>query len=255
MALRWLQKWQGAGNDFLVDVVEQGSSPWWDSSRARAVCDRHSGVGADGLIVASVGSTISMILYNADGTIAEMSGNGIRCLVAAVRRATGRSDREMRVSTLAGERMVTLDLSDDVGTGSVDMGPVTLGPTLEGALGVAHVGNPHVVVVDNPDSDDINREEMAAKLAFQLGGANVEFVEIIDEAHVAIRVIERGVGWTQACGTGSVATAAVCHQRGLTGSIVTVDNPGGALRVTLNEGGARLEGPVKFVANVEWLAA
>ena len=211
------------------------------------------GVGADGLIVASVGSSIAMTLYNADGSIAEMSGNGIRCLVAAVRRATGRSDREMCVNTLAGPRLVTLDLRDDCGIGSVDMGPVTLGTTLEGALGVAYVGNPHIVVVDNPDWDDVNREEMAAKLAFQLGGANVEFVEIVDEAHVAIRVIERGVGWTLACGTGSVATAAVCHQRGLTGNEVTVDNPGGSLRVTLGEGGARLEGPVRFVANVEWL--
>lgn len=211
------------------------------------------GVGADGLIVAFVGSSISMTLYNADGTIAEMSGNGIRCLVAAVRRATGRSDREMLVSTLAGDRLVTLDLRDDCGVGSVDMGPVTLGATLEGALGVAHVGNPHIVVVDNPDWDDVNREEMAAKLAFQLGGANVEFVEIVDEAHVAIRVIERGVGWTLACGTGSVATAAVCHQRGLTGDEVIVDNPGGSLRVSLSEDGARLEGPVRFVANVEWL--
>jgi diaminopimelate epimerase len=253
MALRSLQKWQGAGNDFLVDVVEQGSAPWWNAQRARAVCNRHMGVGADGLIVAAIGSSISMTLYNSDGTTAEMSGNGIRCLVAAVRRATGRSDREMLVNTLAGERLVTLDLRDDCGVGSVDMGPVTLGRTLEGALGVAHVGNPHVVVVDNPDWDDINREEMAAKLAFQLGGANVEFVEIIDEEHVAIRVIERGVGWTLACGTGSVATAAVCHQRGLTGSEVTVDNPGGSLHVTLGEGGARLEGPVRFVANVEWL--
>ena len=254
MALRSLQKWHGAGNDFLVDVVEPGSSTWWNSRRARAVCDRHSGVGADGLLVATVAPTVSMTLFNADGTVAEMSGNGIRCMVAAVRRATGRSEREMRVDTLAGLRLVTLDLRDDCGVGSVDMGPVTLGATLEGALGVAHVGNPHVVVVDNPDWDDINREEMAAKLAFQLGGANVEFVEIIDEAHVSIRVIERGVGWTQACGTGSVATTAVCHQRGLTGPAVTVDNPGGPLRVTLGEGGARLEGPVKFVANVEWLA-
>lgn len=254
MTLRSLQKWQGAGNDFLVDVVEQGSAPWWNAQRARAACDRHTGIGADGVMVAAVGSSVAMSLFNADGTIAEMSGNGIRCLAAAVRRATGRSDREMRVHTLAGERLVTLDLRDDCGTGSVDMGPVSLGPTIEGALGVAHVGNPHVVVVDNPDWDDVTREEMAAKLAFQLGGANVEFVEIIDEAHVAIRVIERGVGWTRACGTGSVATAAVCHQRGLTGSEVAVDNPGGSLRVSLGEGGARLEGPVKFVANVEWLA-
>ena len=254
MALRSLQKWQGAGNDFLVDVVEPGAATWWNSRRAQAVCDRHVGVGADGLLVATLGPKITMTLYNADGTIAEMSGNGIRCLVAAVRRSTGRSEREMRVSTLAGERLVTLDLREDCGVGSVDMGPVTLGTTLEGALGVAYVGNPHIIVVDNPDWDDVNREEMAAKLAFQLGGANVEFVEIINEAHVSIRVIERGVGWTLACGTGSVATAAVCHQRGLTDSAVTVDNPGGSLRVTLGEGGARLEGPVRFVANVEWLA-
>ena len=253
MAFRTLQKWQGAGNDFLVDVVEQGSAPWWDAHRARAVCDRHTGVGADGLLVASVGSTVSMVLYNADGSLAEMSGNGIRCLVAAVRRATGRSDREMRVATAAGERLVTLDLRDDAGVGSVDMGRVTLGDTLEGALGVANVGNPHVVVVDNPDWDDINREELAAKLSAQRGGANVEVVESVDGAHVAIRVIERGVGWTLACGTGSVATAAVCHQRGFTGSVVTVDNPGGPLKVSLGENTARLEGPVRFVANVEWL--
>lgn len=254
MALRTLQKWQGAGNDFLVDVIEQGSAPWWTPARARAVCDRHVGVGADGLLLAALGSTISMTLYNADGTLAEMSGNGIRCLAAAVRRATGRSDREMRIETMAGERVVTLDLRDDCGLGSVDMGPVTLGETLEGTLGVAYVGNPHVVVVDNPDWDDINREEMAAKLAFQMGGANVEFVQIIDEAHVSIRVIERGVGWTLACGTGSVATAAVCQQRGFTGADVAVDNPGGRLRVSLEDGRARLEGPVQFVANVEWLA-
>ncbi|HEY5121941.1 MAG TPA: hypothetical protein VII84_10260, partial [Acidimicrobiales bacterium] len=115
--------------------------------------------------------------------------------------------------------------------------------------------NPHVVVVDNPDWDDINREEMAAKLAFQLGGANVEFVEIIDEAHVSIRVIERGVGWTLACGTGSCASAAVLHRAGLTNDDVVVENPGGALRVLLDGARARLSGPVQFIANVEWLEA
>ena len=86
--LRYLQKWHGAGNDFLVEVIEHGTAPWWDEEHVRAVCDRTTGVGADGLLLATVGSEVTMVLFNADGSRAEMSGNGIRCLAAAVRRST-----------------------------------------------------------------------------------------------------------------------------------------------------------------------
>jgi len=88
MALRSLQKWHGAGNDFLVEVSEHGTAPWWDAARARAICDRTTGIGADGLLLATLGSEVTMTLYNADGSEAEMSGNGIRGLAAAVRRTT-----------------------------------------------------------------------------------------------------------------------------------------------------------------------
>jgi diaminopimelate epimerase len=96
---------------------------------------------------------------------------------------------------------------------------------------------------------------MAAPLAQSVGGANVEFVTVLDLSRARIRVIERGVGWTLACGTGSVATAAVLHREGLVGVEVTIENPGGDLMVRLDEDGARLAGPVQFVANVEWLQA
>ncbi len=253
MALRTLQKWHGAGNDFLVDVIEHGTATWWNAERARAVCNRYTGVGADGLLLATLGSHVEMVLFNADGSIAEMSGNGIRCLAAAVRRATHATWSSLTVMTEAGAREVSLTMNVDGGYGSVTMGLVSFEPVLEGSLGVANVGNPHVVVLDDATWSDAEREARAAQLSEQIGGANVEFVTPLDRRRVRIRVIERGVGWTLACGTGSVATAAVCHREGLCEDDVIVENPGGPLRVQLADAQATLSGPVQFVANIEWL--
>jgi len=246
-----LQKWHGAGNDFLVSVRPDRA---WTPELARAVCDRHLGIGADGLLVATdQGEDVAMTLFNADGSVAEMSGNGIRVLVAAWRRATGDARDVITVHTGAGLREVTLSLTGGLGEGSVLMGPVTLREPLIGTLGVASVGNPHVVVLDTPEWHDAEREAMAHDWAEQLGGANVEFVTVRSRDEVAIRVIERGVGWTLACGTGSCATAAICHAAGLTNRDITVTNPGGALRVTFDGNEATLRGPVAFVADVTWL--
>jgi diaminopimelate epimerase len=255
MALRSLQKWHGAGNDFLVEVSEHGSAPWWGPARAKAVCDRHFGIGADGLLLASVGSEVAMTLYNADGSTAEMSGNGIRCLAAAVRRTTGGTWDTLDVATVTGTRTVTLKMEDMTGSGSVDMGEVTFGETMPGTLGVAYVGNPHVVVRDDPKWTDAMREELADELSTGMDGANVEFLTIERDDHLSIKVIERGVGWTKACGTGSCAVVAVAHRDEMCATDVTVDNPGGALRVTLDGAAATLSGPMQFVANVEWLEA
>ncbi len=236
-------------------MAAQGTVPWWTSERVRAVCQRTSGVGADGLAVATLGSEVSMVLYNADGSVAEMSGNGIRCLAAAVRHATRADWSSLDVLTDSGRRTVTLSMDDYSGYGSVSMGRVTLGEPLAGTLGTAHVGNPHVVVRDDEQWSDARREELASAWSSQMGGANVEFVSLVDQGRLRLRVIERGVGWTQACGTGSCASAAVFHREGLVGSDVLVDNPGGQLRVELVDDCATLSGPVQFVANVEWLEA
>ena len=255
MTLRTLQKWHGAGNDFLVDVHDHAGASWWTPERARALCHRATGVGADGLLVATLGPAVTMVLYNADGSVAEMSGNGIRCLAAAVRRTTKGTWDSLDVVTMGGTRTVHLDMDDTSGYGSVAMGDVTFGSSFDGALGVANVGNPHVVVLDDASWSDAVREEVAAKLAAQVGGANVEFLTVLGADHLSIRVIERGVGWTLACGTGSCAVAALARRAGLCGDVVTVENPGGALRVALDGNSATLSGPVQFVANVEWLEA
>src|ERR1700690_4437005 len=113
MALRSLEKWHGAGNDFLVEVSEHGTAPWWNPERAKAICDRTTGVAADGLLLATLGSVVSMHLYNADGSTAEMSGNGIRCLAAAVRRLTAGTWDSLDVETAAGTRTVTLNMDGD----------------------------------------------------------------------------------------------------------------------------------------------
>src|ERR1700733_7274192 len=106
VSVRSLQKWHGAGNDFLVDVRRPGEGERWTSDLARTVCARATGVGADGLIVAVLNEPVEMTLYNADGSLAEMSGNGARCLAAAVGRTT-RSDRdELVVQTAAGIKTV-----------------------------------------------------------------------------------------------------------------------------------------------------
>jgi len=255
VTLRSLQKWHGAGNDFLVDVLEPGEGTWWNAQRASLVCHRSLGVGADGLLVAVLDEPVTMILYNADGGVAEMSGNGIRCLAAAVRRHTKADWEQLEVATDAGLRQVRLTMHGDDGYGSVDMGEVTFLETLPNSIGVARVGNPHVVVRDDPAWDEAACERIAAPLAQSLGGANVEFVTVLDQSRARIRVIERGVGWTLACGTGSVATAAVLEREGLVGTEVTIENPGGDLMVKLDANGAQLAGPVQFVAHVQWLVA
>jgi diaminopimelate epimerase len=116
------------------------------------------------------------------------------------------------------------------------------------------VGNPHVVVRDDPAMSDAAREELAEKLAAQLGGANVEFATVLGDGLVSLRVIERGVGWTQACGTGSCAVAAILRRDELAKDLVTVENPGGTLEVEFDGDRATLTGPLQFIADVEWLA-
>jgi diaminopimelate epimerase len=217
-------------------------------------CDRHTGVGADGLIaVAPVNGAIAMTLFNADGSRAEISGNGARCVAGAVHRATG-AVGPIQLLTDAGPRAVTLRLNGMAGDGEVDMGTVQILRPIAGTLGVASVGNPHAVVQDEATWSTAEREGRARELAQELGGANVEFVTINSRSDVSIVVVERGVGWTLACGTGSVATAAVLHSLDLVDSVVRVANPGGVLTVTLTERGAVLAGPVAFVADVTWNA-
>ena len=240
--IRKLQQWNGAGNDFLVDVDTDENLAHWTAEAASAACDRSTGLGADGLLLASLrGETLGMKLFNSDGSVAEMSGNGIRCLVAAAHRATTATWTEVNVETDAGARVVTLNLNGTSGTGSAWMGHVRIDEPLPGTLGVANVGNPHVVVADDESWSVEERTARAEALADQMGGANVEFVVPADPmikngvASIAMRVHERGVGETLSCGTGICAAALAT--RSLIGKDAPnqwqVSVPGGTLGVRM----------------------
>ncbi|HEY8081191.1 MAG TPA: diaminopimelate epimerase [Acidimicrobiales bacterium] len=249
----FLEKWHGAGNDFLV-AVRPGAPVHLDGETARRWCDRHTGVGADGLIEGTFDEHgLVMRLHNADGSPAELSGNGLRCLVAAAASHGLVAEGTLDVTTAAGPRRVTIALEPggQRAWGSVDMGAVTVRPGGSLATGItAEIGNPHVVIEDT-GGDEAELVERAKSLVASIGSdANVEFVTVLGTDHLAIRVVERGAGLTLACGTGSCAVAAVANGLGLVAERVTVSNPGGDLDVSLRGGVATLSGPAVRIATL-----
>ncbi len=261
-----LSKHHGLGNDFLVLRAEEllADAP----QLARRLCDRHRGVGADGLLVATPAaddtSDVTMHLFNSDGSRAEMSGNGIRCLAHALARAAGRDEVQLRIATDAGIRAVSLRVDDgspDTCWVTVDMGAVTAGPVATASEPVPNtparrsttldVGNPHLVLlVDDPSAVDLSVDGPAWERQFP-HGINVH---VIAPAAVAdtldLRVWERGAGLTEACGTGACAAAHAAHEWGLVGPHVDVHMPGGTVEVLLADGGATLIGPSVWIADV-----
>ena len=263
-----LSKLHGLGNDFLV-LLDDGSTGPVAPARVRALCARRTGVGADGLIrseQAGAGA-ITFELANADGSPAEMSGNGARCLGLAAARAGWWEDRTrpLVLRTPVGERRLDWQLGDlDQASLRVAMGPVSplgdplqLAPPLGDApwpIWAVDVGNPHAVtLIDGPMPP---RAELEARLTGAPpggpGDCNFEFVVRGPEVGALTMVVrERGAGWTEACGTGSVAAAWAANRAGWVGRLVTVHNPGGTVLVDLSGPDAGLIGPAAFVAAVE----
>ena len=260
-----LDKYEGLGNDFLVLLDLEGASPL-TAKLARAVCDRHRGFGADGLLRAGPGedgAKISFELRNADGTWAEMSGNGLRCLAHAAVDAgavpAGPGDAFI-VATPVGLREVRVqDLRPGWMWASTEMGaPEVRGEPHACNVGngqlFVDVGNPHLVVL-GPDPAKLDVASLGAELSGELGqasgGLNVEFVTLGPGAdEITMRVFERGVGETLACGTGSVAAASALRFLGRVGTKVTVHQPGGDVDVELRDDGvAVLSGPSRRVGH------
>ncbi|HXQ90816.1 MAG TPA: diaminopimelate epimerase [Acidimicrobiales bacterium] len=260
-ALR-LSKHHGAGNDFLVLLDPDDRRPL-SAAEARLLCDRHRGIGADGVLRAMTGSgaaALAMDLRNADGGVAEMSGNGIRCLVQAAVDAGMVRAGVVAVQTLGGLRSVEYEPGPETGLGygRVGMGHAVLGPDLgqdvpPGARWGQRVdmGNPHVVLFGAVVEDDVVRSEGNRLERSVAGGANVEFAWPGPGAgELTLRVWERGVGETLACGTGACAVAAAAHAHHDAGARVRVHNPGGPLDVELGDAGIVLAGPTQKVGDV-----
>lgn len=276
MALSF-SKLHGAGNDFIVlNALAAAGDPQMTPSEVAALCDRHRGVGADGVIAllpGRGGADCTMVLHNADGGRAELSGNGLRCLAWVAVRAGLGDGKRLVVSTDAGLRDVDLELDSATGelvAATTDMGAVTFEPSeipldapsafdLEATFhGVTYrgdaagVGNPHfVLLVDDPASARVTqhgpRLEQDERFPRR---TNVEFVAVTATDELTLRVWERGVGETLSCGTGVCAAAAVAHRRGLVGDRVRVHVPGGEHVVELGRS-VRLTGPVTHVFDVD----
>lgn len=264
-----LTKHHGLGNDFLVTFVDDVPSN--ASESAVALCDRSTGIGADGLIFGiDTGSTVTMVLFNSDGSAAEISGNGARCFVQAIAMRRGVQALEVDLDTPAGIRQCALEPTSNplVAHASVDMGAVSDGdaPDDEGFLSeidgmtnvhrwaIGAVGNPHVVLhADQPAAIDLAHVGPQIEAHFP-NGVNAHMVNVVADHEIELFVWERGAGITQACGSGATVAAQRFHDWGLVTSPVTVRMPGGSATVdvmTMERPSAILSGPTTFVGSVE----
>lgn len=260
-----LTKHHGLENDFLVYNLAQGepTSAWPDI--AQRLCHRSTGIGADGLLLLSIagGNALTMRLYNADGSVAEMSGNGIRCLVQAAHSELKNDvGTTYHVRTDAGVRDVTVVASEDDNTLllSVDMGVVAPLPEPDGWAAlecdpmrpVSHVslGNPHSVVgVEDVSMVDLKR------LGELVPQVNLEIVEPGPGTNaITMRVHERGAGITRACGTGACAAADAALRWGIVPASVReviVHMDGGMARVHVSHDSvATLTGPAVYIGTM-----
>ena len=283
-----IAKYHGTGNDFVLveDLEDREPVP---PALIRALCDRHRGVGADGLIriVRAPGADFFMDYWNANGETAQMCGNGIRCLAKYVfdRGITDRT--ELDVDTRAGVKHLSLEASDGrVERVTVDMGPPAfrladipmegdpdatfLGEPFE-VLGHAYrasaisMGNPHLVLFLGPDDDlaavDVPRVGSTIEhLPLFPERTNVEFVQPGQRGRLAMRVWERGSGETMACGTGACAVLVASNVAGLAKRAADIDVPGGTLHIDWRDDDhVFLTGPATFVFEAElnpaWVAS
>jgi len=233
-------KMQGLGNDFVVLEGPQNLS----SDEVVRLCDRRFGIGADGVLVVSNGDPIGMEYWNADGSQAEMCGNGLRCVARYAYDKGWARDRNFSIQTPVGVRGARV-LEDRV---EAELGrPVLQGTrTIDGAdYELVDMGNPHAVTfVDDPAGVDVARVGRSVQGEFA-NGANVEFVSREGD-RVIMRVWERGVGETPACGTGIAAVAAVAAERFGLASPISVSVPGGEASVYIHDGVAWIVGPAQY---------
>lgn len=243
-------KMQGTGNDFIVFHEPGKSANYLNRPTVRALCNRRTGIGADGILVISSSkkAVLKMQIFNADGSEAEMCGNGIRCVAIYASENNLTKKKEFSVETLAGIIKVKLNgkrCTADIGEPKMKGKeiPVNLsGRVINRPLKVDNkdfritclsLGNPHCVIfLENLDTFDIGRYgPQVETLSIFPRKTNVEFVDIRSKDELVMRVWERGVGETHCCGTGSCAAAIASVLNGYTERKVKVVLKGGTLEV------------------------
>ncbi len=265
-------KYEALGNDYLVaESADVGE--YLSPSFIERLCDRHFGVGADGLLVSKAfGSRFSLRIFNPDGSEAEKSGNGLRIYARYLwdRGRVGKAPFEVR--TAGG--LVSCQVAPAGQTVSVAMGVVSfwsrdipvVGPNREVLrepldlggerleISAATIGNPHCVII-TPSASPRLAQELGPRVETHPSfpkRTNVQFVEVLSRDAISIEIWERGAGYTLASGTSSCAAAAVCHRLGLCNPCVAVEMPGGTLEIEIAaDGSVSMTGPARPVAEGE----
>jgi diaminopimelate epimerase len=255
-------KAHGAKNDFLLTWMNEAPRTALPDV-AVAICDRHTGIGADGWILvdaAAGGSHASIRLFNSDGSQAEMSGNGTRCAAAFLIQA-GHRGNDIPIETGAGLKWLKLISRGDnrflfemnMGTPVIEStGPFRIdGQSFDATI--LNVGNPQcaLFVEDFPEDWQRLGAVVGRDIKFP-SGTNVSFVKRAGPASINVRFFERGAGETMSSGTGSTGAAVAAIVRGWVSTPVTVITPAGDLRVEWNAGEASLTGPAEIVARGEF---
>lgn len=251
-------KYHGAGNDFIMIDNRDKSFAIQDAKKIKLLCDRHFGVGADGLIFLELSPKADCFMnyYNADGTLAEMCGNGIRCTAKFFLEQTKSTKKELSIDTRAGIKKVIMN---EDGSFAVNMGiPVFSHSDFpKDSINIENIlfkfvsmGNPHAVgIVKN--LSDINISQLGPKIendSYFPNKINVELVERVTDNHFKVKVWERGSGATLSCGSGACAVYAILKKEGNSVKEITLEFPGGNLYVSENEKGEIiLRGEAKYV--------
>jgi len=253
-------KYEGTGNDFLL--VEAQAEGAVSPDRAKRLCDRHFGVGGDGVILVlparAAEARARMLVLNADGSQPEMCGNGLRCVALLLAERDGLAQADYVLETDAGRRQARVERGDAGADVTLGMGVATLSGTLEWPFNAraleflkVDMGNPHAVAfVSGIDERELDRLGPALSESVP-GGLNVELVSPREGGGFSVLVWERGVGRTLACGTGAAAVAAAAAKTGRApfNRPMIVELPGGALELTVDERTMEvtLKGPARHV--------
>ena len=253
-------KMHGLGNDYIyIDCTKNKNKIDTPEELSKKVSDRHFGIGSDGLILIcdSDKCDFKMRMFNADGSEAEMCGNGIRCVGKYVYDFGLTDKNKITIETKAGVKKLKLNIENEkVKTVTVDMGEPILDkneiPFISDSKFVelkvldrefiftpVSMGNPHAITfINNLDTFDIDKYGKIVEIDKHFPNkTNVEFIEILDKNHIKMRVYERGTGETLACGTGACASVVASVLNNLTDRTVNVKLLGGSLNINYNEDG------------------
>ena len=261
-------KYHGCGNDFIIGEYNDNVNY---SELAKKVCNRHTGLGADGLILAKKGSIIEMVFYNADGSRGLMCGNGIRCLSKFIidEKLDEFKEGVLLIKTLSGVRTVYFENGlYKVNMGKPDFNAKACGIMLDGEYNKQVINYKEkefvctscFMTVDhlicNVNNIDVSEEEGNYLCNYPLftRKINVNFAKIINRDLIEIKTYERGVGFTKACGSGSTATFATFYKEGLVNKEVKIKLEYGELTISIDENSdIFMKGQAELIAkNIEF---